>query len=251
MTTTRSALSDLAAAVSSSAAVSWLATRLGRFEIPVMVLKGPPVQRRFFGKENVYRSADVDLLVHPEHAKVARRVLRASGWQFAPHNGVLWRRDRAAAFTRSGITIDLHWGLHAYMVSPRLLRRLEEPLWRGAQRSNDGWLEPEVEPLLVYLSVNAAGKRFGSPAALALIRTVAQKSDWSRVEAIARESRLWGTVQQAVALTNDFPRTGQPPLFDGRVLTYRLAIGSLLRRSLALAPLRASARMLRRRLIRR
>jgi hypothetical protein len=124
-----------AAALGSLAAARSLAVELDRRGIPIMVLKGPPLQRHLFGTDCACRSADIDL-VPARAARGVRRLLRTWGWEFFPENGLLWRFDRAAAFTLEGLTIDLHWGIHAFGLGPRPLASLERALWEGATRAS-------------------------------------------------------------------------------------------------------------------
>lgn len=243
-------LSDLTAAVASSAATQALARDLDALGIPLIVLKGAPVQQRLFGNDAAYRSADVDVLVPRRHGRQVRRHLASKGWRFIPQNGLLWRPDRAAAFEKRGVTLDLHWGLHAHMVSPRLLRYLERDLWEKAKkRSDEGWLEPRIEPLLVYLAFHAAAKNFGQPQALRMIAAAArQVEDWALVERVARRSRIWGSVRHAIDFAMGAPHTNRPSLLDGRLASARVVAASLFRGRLAPKGFRDAARKLRQRL---
>ena len=180
-------LATVAAAVKSTGAVRSIAEALAAQGVRTMILRGPPVQRRLLGSDPVYRSADVDILVDAAHRRTAFDVLTGSGWRFSDDNGVLWRIDGAAAFQREGITVDLHWGLHAHSVSARHLRPLERALWTGATRTQDGWYEPRIEPLLVYLAVHGAASAFHKPSALTLIRAADElATDRLAVERVAR-----------------------------------------------------------------
>ena len=68
-----------AAALGSLAAARTLADDLHRLGVPLMVLKGPPVQRRLLGSDCAYESADIDLLVPAPDAGRVRRLLRSRG----------------------------------------------------------------------------------------------------------------------------------------------------------------------------
>lgn len=206
-----------AAALGSLAAARSVAADLDAKGIPVLVLKGPPMQRRLFGTDCAYESSDIDLLVPPRTARTVRRLLRSQGWQFFSGNGVLWRLDRAAAFTRQGVTIDLHWGIHTYAVGPRPLRALEAALWAGATRSPDGWWEPLPEPLVVYLAVNWAGHQYQGRQRLASVHAAASLvRDWERVDAIARSTRVSAVVDYALSHRPDEDAGVGPSLVEGR-----------------------------------
>ncbi len=173
--------------------------------ISVLVLRGAPVQRRFLGSPSAYRSADIDLLVHRSDAPAVRRLLGAQGWRFAAENSVLWRLDRAAAFTRGVVTIDLHWGLHAHGLLPGRMKTLEAALWSEATRAPEGWWEPAPAPLLVYLAVHAAGKSFANPDQRRLLAAVAGAvQDWDQVTRLAESA--W--MRSAVAAARDLTRSG-------------------------------------------
>jgi hypothetical protein len=165
--------------------------------MPTMVLKGPQVQARLLGDPASYPSADVDLLVRPQHGRRARTALKAAGWAFARGNGRLWRVDRAAAYERGGVVVDLHWGLHAHLLAGRALRPLEDALWLGAEANADGVLEPRLDALTTYLAVHAAGqgRRAGK---LRLLAAAAAGSDRSEVERLARACRVWPSVEAAL-----------------------------------------------------
>lgn len=188
-----------AAALGSLSAARRLASDLEGRRTAVMVLKGPPLQRRLFGTDCAYESCDIDLLVRRGTARTVRGLLRSQGWEFLSANGVMWRVDRAAAFTREGVTIDLHWGIHANAISARRLRPLEAALWEGATRAPDGWWEPLPEPLVVYLAVNWAGHSYEGPQRLASVHAAAGLvRDWERVQVVARAARVSAVVDHAL-----------------------------------------------------
>jgi hypothetical protein len=203
-------LSDEVAAAATVAASAALARELAVDGVAVMVLKGPPVQRRLLGTDTAYRSADVDLLVPRAAAGRARRRLLTGGWRFSEHNGVLWRLDRAAAYTRGGVTVDLHWGLHAGFVSASMLRSLEAALWQGARRGAEGWYEPEAAPLAVYLAVHAAANGW-RPEVLRMLARAAEEADVDRVRAVAEKAGIWPAVDDALARARGQRQDMAPP----------------------------------------
>src|SRR4051794_5738712 len=93
----------VAAAVHGTTALRRIAGRLQAVGVPVMILRGPPVQRRLLGDDAAYRSADIDILVPRRDRRRVFLVLSGDGWAFSGANGVLWRLDRAAAFTKGGV----------------------------------------------------------------------------------------------------------------------------------------------------
>ena len=209
-------IAEAANALWSSHATSLLATDFAAQGIPVMVLKGPPLQQRLLGTESAYPSVDVDLLVHRRQAREARVRLRRAGWRIRPDNGLLWRLDRAQAFERNGVVIDLHWGLHLGSVPPRTLAPLEVAIWTGAIRAEGGWWEPRPEPLLVYLALHAAAFGFSKPARLLLVHGAACLVDnWVEVEALSRSVDAWPAVAHAVGSAQGDTTQRRPPLLAG------------------------------------
>lgn len=213
----------VSAAVATAAAGS-LATELAERGIPVMALKGPPVQQRLFGTDAAYRSADVDLLVRRSHHRRARRFLTSTGWEFLPENGLLWRLDRSAGYRRRGVTVDLHWGLHSRLLSPRALGGLEAAMWQGATRAPEGWTEPRLEPLVVYLALHAAGTEYAREEPLTLLRRAATAADLAEVEALARQIGLWPAVHQALTRTGSGGRDSAEPVLPGPAFGQRMRL---------------------------
>lgn len=206
-------LVTLAAALRCCAEVEALAGRFSSLGIPLLLLKGPPLQHRLLGNEAAFRSADVDLLVHRRDARRARSALRAEGWDFEPANSLLWRIDRAAAFNRGIVTIDLHWGLHTTGLSPRRLLGLQEALWSGARQAPQGWWEPPIEPLVVYLALHAAGRGFVHAEQVGLLTAAVRGvKDWERVDSLVRTSWARWALDYAVQLSSGrTSHSGIPP----------------------------------------
>jgi len=207
---------DVAAALNRTIAAARLASELATHEVPVMILKGAPVQQRLLGSESAYPSADIDLLIHQRHGRFARSLLEADGWCFLPENGMLWRIDQAAAYERRGVVIDLHWGLHTGALLSWTMRPLERALWEGAQRVESGWWEPRPEPLIVYLCLHAAAFGFSKPAGLRLVAGAAPLvEDWGAVEGLSRRLGAWPTVSHALDRAREDATGSRPPLLVG------------------------------------
>ncbi len=194
------------------AGVRALAEELAYARVPVLLLKGPPLQTRIYGTPAAYVSGDVDVLVPRDRAGEVRRALERGGWAFEPENGVLWFLSGAATYQRGGLRADLHWGLHAAHLPAWALRPLEHALWRGASPGPSGLLEPDPESLLVFLAVHAVGHGFerrewgeNVTACARLVR------DWDRVWAIARAAR----VERAVRVALDGRASGAQVVLDG------------------------------------
>jgi hypothetical protein len=236
-------LATVAAAVKSTSAVRSLVGHLAALGVRTMILRGPPVQHRLLGSDCVYRSADVDILVDAVHRRTAFDVLTRTGWRFADDNGVLWRIDGAAAFSKEGITVDLHWGLHANSVSARHLRPLERALWAEASLTPEGWYEPRIEPLLVYLAVHGAASDFHKPSALTLIRAADEHAtDRLTVESVAQKAHVRAAFHYALRVAAGEAATHPQTVFDGRI---RSLVSGAGRRSRALLTIPVIRRVLR------
>lgn len=206
----------VAGAAWSTLATSGVAADLARCAIPVMVLKGPPLQQRLFGTESAYVSADVDLLVPRRQGHRARSRLLAEGWRFQPGNGLLWRLDRAVALERGPVVVDLHWGVHLGPVPAWALVPLERALWSGASPTPGGWWQPRPEPLLVYLALHAAAFGFSKQAGLLLVGGASDLVEsWAEVERLARRLRAWPAVEDAVTRSRPAAGAGTSPAATG------------------------------------
>jgi hypothetical protein len=210
-------LGPAATALAQLAAAGSLAAALDRRGIPVLVLKGPPLQQRLFGTPAAYESVDVDLLVPADRAAEAVEAARADGWaRLAAENALFWRLSQAVVLVRGGVAVDLHWGVHAGHLPAGTFRALTAALWAGATVRSDGLREPAPEPLFVYLAAHAAGHGFDHhDQAETLAAAAAQVRSWPEVERLAAATRLRGTVARARAVAAG-GRTGGPvPVLDG------------------------------------
>jgi hypothetical protein len=177
----------VAAALRSMASVAALAEELAPLGIPLLVLKGPHVQRRLLGSPAAYISADVDLLVRRRDGGATRRHLRSTGWTFAAENGRLWRLDGAAAFGRDGVVVDLHWGLHAGLLPATALRPIEQAMWDSAEELTPNLVQPRLEALVAYLAVHHAVTP--SPGKARLLQAAAADPTFDREETLALAAR--------------------------------------------------------------
>jgi methylase of polypeptide subunit release factors len=210
-------LVDVARALRIEAATRALAHDLSSAGIAVLRLKGPGLQLRLYGTAAAYRSGDVDLLIHKKDAGAACRLLRRTGWRFGVENGALWRLSRAATFARDGVTVDLHWGLHAAHLPAWTFGTLERRLWADAEDAGTGLLEPEPHVLVVYLALHAAGHAFSREWWTRNVTAAAiGVRDWGRVERIAAECGLSKALHRAmdVAAGGD-PSAPSEALLDG------------------------------------
>lgn len=188
-----------AASLRALAGVEALAAELP--DIPIIELKGPHVQRRFLPAEQRYPSADVDLLVPRPSARAMRAHLKRTGWTFPPDNGRLWRVDRAAAYVRGHVVVDLHWGLHAGLLSARALEPLEASFWAHADCRSGEIGEPRPEELAAYLVIHNA-EQLNRTDKLQLMASVIARSDVdevSRLLALVGLEALLERIRSALA----------------------------------------------------
>lgn len=155
-----------------------LAVQMKHVGVPIMVLKGPHLQRRLLGSPAAYASQDVDLLVPRGSARAARRHLLTSGWTFSSANGRLWRLDRSAAYIGRGITLDLHWGLHADLLPASALTRIEQEMWRSKVEIAPNLYEPAIDALAAFLSVHIAPKLASDGKRALLAAATPMVGDW-------------------------------------------------------------------------
>ena len=203
-----------ALALWSQARTRHAADDLGRARIPVLLLKGPDLQDRLYGTPAAYPSGDVDILVPRRLRARARRALVRAGFRFDPANGFLWRMSAAASYERKGFFLDLHWGLHAAHLPSWCFRSLERDLWANAMPAAHGMLEPDLESLIVFLAVHAAGHRFERGEWSENVRAAAALNpDWRRVGEIARRARAMGAVRRV--MRPDVAPDREQPVLDG------------------------------------
>lgn len=194
-------------------------------DIPVIELKGPHVQRRFLPPESRYPSADVDLLVPRQQAKAMRSHLERTGWRFAPDNGRLWRLDRAAAYVRGHVVADLHWGLHAGLLSAGALEPLEASLWEHALLVPGRIGEPRPEDLGAYLVIHNAGQLQRTDK-LGLMAAVLAEADHDEVRRVLGLVQLDGLLEPVLAAVQG---THASPALDPLVMRRGKGRAALLR----------------------
>jgi hypothetical protein len=199
------------------AAARAVAATLRERNVPVLVLKGAPFQQRFLGNAAAYPSLDLDLLVPRRLARAACDALTDDGWVRPPdNNALLWRLSESVNLDRDGVTVDLHWGVHAGPLPAWSLRGLTAALWRRATLSPDGLYEPRAEELFVYLAAHAAGHGFDKERWDTGLRGVAAAvRDWGAVASLAKENRLRAVVAHARQRVEGGAATPPRSVLDG------------------------------------
>jgi len=165
-----------------------------------LILKGAPLALLHYESVAERPMADVDVLVRPERAAEAMRVLRELGWSPArePAEAVI-RAHHSHDFHEEGPgQIDLHW-FSLWQSGD------DEPLWRAArpvQFAGVPTLAPDPADLLLIVCVHGAPRepepafRWVADAAV-LIR--GGEVDWSRFEKEAERREL--TITAAATLS--------------------------------------------------
>ena len=104
-----------------------------------------------------HASHEMVLLVRREDAPASRRILEGTGWRFELGDRWPWWIFRTAAYLYDDrLGIDLMWGIPGAPFPIPRLSSLERELWPGAARGSHGFLQPEPEPLVVFLATQAA-----------------------------------------------------------------------------------------------
>jgi len=200
-----------------------LAERCRVAGIEVMVLRGPgPDQMAWSSRHNT-----IDLLVHPKSAKGAVRIVRDSDWRFELGTiGVLrWFRSAAYIYDK-GPALYLNWGVPFAPFPSRMLAGLEDALWAHPRVTEDGWLVPADQPLLLYLAVQSS-----RPGRLHRVYDWAQfrkalppPEQRTDLIELARRLRLSSLLDRALKLADAGGDRPGGPALDGGLgqLTYRV-----------------------------
>lgn len=233
-----------------------LQQRFGDAGIPVVLLKGVALAQKLYGSVGLRHARDIDLLVRPEHASEALRLLEADGYALVAPERQLDERQRRAFIGRGhemelvrrndGQRVELHWRLAE---NPFLLRnvdafsRTEEiAIAGGTLRTLDG------RSLFAYLCVHGAGhfwfrlKWLADIQALLAGRHASEIGDYYRYAESVGAALCAG---QALLMCRDVFGLSLPPmlqekLIDDRRLTWlvRLARRNLIGRDPAAEPTR-------------
>ena len=172
------------------------------------------------------------LLVRPEDAPLSRRILEGTGWRFKLGDRWPWRIFRTAAYLYDDrLGIDLMWGIPGAPFPLPRLPSLERALWAGAARGPHGFLQPEMEPLVVFLATQAARLTIRGPHRYASwTQDLAVGADavrsWQRVWDIAKAIGAEDPVRRALA-SADIPSDPSPPPRDPRLRPERCRAGFL------------------------
>jgi hypothetical protein len=130
---------------------------LERSGLPVLVLKGPPLARRYYGALDARESADLDLLIRPRDGSRAHTALAELGFARRSRTplgvAVTLRFVHALDYVGEAGVVDLHWALDRH---PSLRLDSEAP-WRAARREPLGGADVAVPSDDVELLALALG----------------------------------------------------------------------------------------------
>jgi protein-L-isoaspartate O-methyltransferase len=173
-----------------------LARNLAHHGQSALVLSGPELQSRLFGSPSRHPSPVLDLSIRPEQAHRICHLLVAFGYGPDPLNDPLWRLGGARLYSKEGHTVRIRWRSWVNPLPGQLFRRLRDALWRGATKGVSGYFEAQIEPLFVYLSIEAT-RGAGDPAALEIARAAADRvRDERVVRQLAAECRVGSIVER-------------------------------------------------------
>jgi release factor glutamine methyltransferase len=153
-----------------------------------------------------HASHEMVLLVRREDAPVSRRILEGTGWRFELGDRWPWWIFRTAAFLYDDrLGIDLMWGIPGAPFPIPRLSSLERELWAGAAGGSHGFLQPEPEPLVVFLATQAARLHIRGAHRYAswtqdLAVCADQVRSWQRVWDIVRETHTEDSVRRGLGL---------------------------------------------------
>jgi HemK-like putative methylase len=134
---------------------------------------------------------EMALFVRHEDAPTARTVLENTDWRFEFGDRWPWRVFRTVAYLYDDrLGIDLMSGIPGAPLPWPRIPGLERALWAGATRGSYGFMEPEPEPLLVFLATQQARLHIRGPHRYAswtrdLGVCAQQVRSWTRVRDIA------------------------------------------------------------------
>jgi len=190
--------------------------------IPAIPLKGPWLAQRLYGDYTLRACADLDLMVPPDRAVDAARVLTADGYEgflpldfFARHLVPASMEHCLVKRAAPCCAVELHWRLLRGGASDR---RATDGLWSEARPCTilgapAYSLTPEWE--LLFLSLHAANHGWQGLKWLADIDQIcsAQRIDWDRAKAKAGEFGFTPVVEHTLGVCHQVFGTAVPKPF--------------------------------------
>ena len=201
------------------------AAALSSLDGPWAVVKGPVLVERTYGRADLRRYHDIDLLVHPRAYGQALTLLEAAGAVLLDRN---WQLIRSSS--RAELSLQLHGrttiDLHSHLLTEAEVRSSASwamgPLLHRAQPAQVGRaLVPVLDPVdaLLHLAVHATLS--GGHRLVWLKDLQLQQSAWpvdmALVKSRAEEAGLWPAVHLALlraARTFGEPAPAWPPLWS-------------------------------------
>ncbi|MCK4659750.1 MAG: nucleotidyltransferase family protein [Phycisphaerae bacterium] len=206
-----------------------IATRFNQANVPLMALKGAALNLTIYDQPDHRPMADLDLMVKPEDAETAVRLLEELGCR---PGRPLMREDFFPRFHYeteliAGHIYPMRIDLHVRPLRPLCYARRVDPeaLWRGAEVVQAGRAEvliPSLEDMLIHLAAHSSVHANIRPLWLADIKIWADawrdRIDWDR---FLEHVRSWGLVlpvRQAIARTEEAFGEVCPPEVRVRLL---------------------------------
>lgn len=193
--------------IAETAAVTGLLRRAG---VPSLVFKGPLLAHWLHGDSALRQSGDIDILVHPDHAPEAIRVLQEARYRLqssldwaSPQTMVRWNSELPFR-APSAIDVDLHWRISPAHSPFRIALPLpfENPM--TMQAAGREFQFPDPECLLLLLVIHGTRHLWERLVWIDDIAALSRQTlDWRRVKDLACCNGLDRAVRAALVLARE------------------------------------------------
>ncbi len=190
-------------------------------DIPVILLKGAALAFTLYGNPTLRPMMDVDLLVPPEQASAAIRLLESAGYDDnhnEPHIGLTLAYESQIRFVRRELTpllLELHWHLldvpyYQYRLPLRWFRQSARPFSIGAASACGFGPEAQLLHLAMHMILHHRTVTWmGMQDVAEIIHHYHGTLDWQQILARARQYELLLPVRRVFLATS---RTLHPPI---------------------------------------
>lgn len=194
---------------------------LGRAGIGFTVVGELPLMLAVYASAYLRRVGQIDLVVAPEQAQEAARLINGAKWQAAPLTGAdLAYRHKRRFIGPADRALALHWHFIGAAATPRVdsYFRDRRQAW-DMQGTEALRLVPDAALLHFLLSdlpPLGAQPSLWMADALALIRSMGHQPDWQAITDFAIAEKLASRLRQRLTLLAGFP-VGPPDVVSGRL----------------------------------
>jgi Uncharacterised nucleotidyltransferase len=175
--------------------------------IETMSLKGASLVELHYGDRGLRHMDDIDLLVRPQQALEAMRVLKEAGWQPSHQHPEVWLSYEHAAEFRDGANriVDLHWRV--------------DDFWEAAVKIKIDGIETSAlnaSDQLLHVCVHGANWNVVPPIRWVVdAMTIMQSSsliDWNRLIEQAQKRQLTLLMHETLSYLRDLLEAPVPPV---------------------------------------